>query len=85
MVEFFPRQFDSPRITNFIYLIQAVEDIISILSNKKSSLPTLHYLLEPLYSTPTYRLNISCDVMSKHHLPHHHTSPQILIRSPNIF
>ena len=36
MVEFFPKHFDSPRITNSAYLLEEAEDIISILSSKKA-------------------------------------------------
>ena len=45
MVTFFPKHFDFPRITNSAYLHQAAEDIISILSNKKSisSHPSLSF------------------------------------------
>ena len=44
-VEFFPNHFDFPRTTNSTYLCQAAEDIISILSNKKSiySHPSLSF------------------------------------------
>ena len=44
-VEFLPKQFDFPRITNTTYLCQAAEDIIRILSNKKaiSYHPSLYF------------------------------------------
>ena len=36
MVEFFPKQFYFPRVTNSTYLHQAAEETISILNNQKN-------------------------------------------------
>ena len=51
-VEFFPKHFNLPKVTNSTYLRQAAEDIISILSDKKaiSSHPSL-YFGSPIYNS----------------------------------
>ena len=67
-VKFLPNHFNFLGTTNSTYFCQAAEDIISILSNKNPYLCNLHYLLDPLYSTPTYRLHVSCAVLSKNHI-----------------
>ena len=52
---------------------------------KMPSLRTLHYLLVPLSSISISKLHISCNVLSKHHLPLHRTFPRILANSPHLF
>ena len=54
------------------------------IQQKNLSLLTLHYLLAPIYSTPTFRLHVSFNMLFKHYLTHHHTFPQIL-KNPLIY
>ena len=52
---------------------------------KMPSLRTLHYLLVPLSSISIYKSHISCNVLSKHHLPLHRTLSRILLNYPHLF
>jgi hypothetical protein len=42
-LEFFPKQFPFPAVTTEDYLKQAVADILSLLKNQSSALPSLEY------------------------------------------
>ena len=65
-----PKYFNFPKDTDSTYICQVPEDIIRILSQKKTPpLPTLQSLSGSLYLKLTCKWHRSCDAPTKHRLP----------------